>query len=183
MDTDLATSTVLIDGRRFPACGMICPPTPDQEDSEPADRLLGGWAHPLRGPATCEVVIPAENGVLIAVEWAEDKPVYFLRLYARSCSLYAKDPEGPLWLPRRVGLRSGYLAGFQIRSSVWYWNDAYPDWTVEFIDRMSTLKYYPPLPGPAVELINLAQVEELLKGRSHGRVHTTQGGARTRLRP
>jgi hypothetical protein len=166
VDTD--TSTVTIADRRFPAVCVVCPNAEGQDDSE-AERLLGGEAIPVAGPArgrrSYQALIPCENGVLVAVEWEADTPdVYRIMLEARTCALSTLDTGGPLWLPHTVGVKNGRLVALPpgpYRDDVaWYWINAEPEWTVEHIDRITTMAFTQP-PGPSVRLITLVEATRL----------------------
>lgn len=155
MIVDLDTSTVTIAGRRFPACGLICPLVDGYDDSR-ADRLLGSRYGPgvLNDPAW-HVMIPAENGVLVSVEQYDSTDVAAVALYARTCHL-AHPPvaDPPLWLPQDLTICNGRIvaATFHFVSR---WQGAEPDWVVEFIDRVGRYPYREP-PGPRAELVRYA---------------------------
>lgn len=145
IDLDFESSIVTLAERRFPTVGLICPQGPEQSDSR-YQRSLG--PHALM--EWCWVYIPAENGILVYLS-AEKSTC---RLYARTCTL---DSYGGLWLPHDL-----FIAGGRIQAGNWMeWTGCEPDWLVEHIDRVSGLPYDEP-PGPKVELLRLAEYQELL---------------------
>lgn len=161
LDVDETASTVTISGRRFPACCVICPLAPGQTDSE-WDRMLGGRGAPTVGRAKGvihhQVMIPCENGILVAVEAASDQDGLSVHLYSRASQLTTSNDI--LWLPYTVSLVDGRLAASF--AGVWWWRDAEPEWVVEFIDWVSRMPFTQP-PGPEMQIIDLATAEALEK--------------------
>ena len=169
MNPDLTTSTVTLAGRRFPATNAICPPTgPDDPDTE-LDRILAGHGGPgtVGASISFEVLIPAENGVLVAVE-LDDKYGYKMTLHSRTCRPEPWD-DTEIMIPYFVSIVGSELVVNQPRTrrgpfvppvGVWRWDNADPEWIVEFIDRISRMPFTQP-PGPEVRLISLAEAERL----------------------
>jgi hypothetical protein len=159
LDVDYDASTVTFGGRRFPAVCVICPPIEGQPDSE-WDRMLGGRGSPTVGRAKGvvhhQVMIPCENGILVAVEAVNDREGFSVHLYSRASQLTSSNDI--LWLPYTVSLLDGGLAASW--AGVWWWRDAEPEWTVELIDRVSRMPFTQP-PGPQVRLITLAETRAI----------------------
>jgi hypothetical protein len=168
MNIDTLASTITIAGRRFPAACAICPPYEGDEDPE-VERMLGGPARPTvgsdKGKLSYQVMIPCENGVLVVVEWFETHPESFeIVLDARTCALSCQEPDRPLWLPHLVGIANSQITlPPRLAASPFHhwWSGAYPDWTIELIDRVSVMPFIQP-EGPPVRLITLAEAERLL---------------------
>lgn len=168
MKLDVETSTVVIGGRRFPAIYIICPPGGADDPGSDYERMLGGTSGPgiMDLAVRHQVLIPCENGVLVAVEdYGDDKPGYEVSLLARTCQQQPWD-DTFLWMPYFVVIDHGRLAAVinWQRSRLhlpWRWEDAEAEWLTELIDRVSRMPFTQP-EGPAVRPIPLTEAQERL---------------------
>jgi hypothetical protein len=172
MMLDFAASRVIIAGRSFPGCGLICPQPEDRLETD-AERLLGNdW---YRGGKDHQfhllVFVPMENGALAAVGGAyptrAGDPTYDLMLFHPSCERSDDQPDW-MWMPVDMELAHGSgtlrphrfvrrrLAGIAI------WTQADEDWLAEFIPRLAHRRVDPPFPpGPPARLIRLDEMAVL----------------------
>lgn len=141
---DRAASTAEIAGRRFPAVTVICP-NYEGEDRTERDRALAA------GGGDQSVYIPAENGLLLRVEEAENEKYHGIGmdLHARTCEAVWSVDEY-VYLPWSVGLVDGAL----VHGTSNFWSWAEPDWVVETIDRLSRKPFTQP-DGPLMDLVPL----------------------------
>lgn len=149
-ERDDRTSTVAIDGRRFPAATVVCPPV-EGDESPDLDRALGTRA---TGGGDLSLYIPAENGVLFEINDVPEWPGLTLSLRARTCHLYIDPNDGTqMWLPQWAYLRDGYITTVD-DGGAWHWDKADPDWVAETILRLSHKPYMQLVPsGPEVRLV------------------------------
>ena len=165
MKLDYDTSTVTIDGRRFPTCCLICPPDDSDDPGSDRDRMLGGPGGPgITNTMSYQAIIPCENGVLLAIEEFDDQPGYTVTLHARTCQETPWD-DAHIWVPHIVAIDGGKLVAAtdpnkHLLRSPWRWEGAEADWTAELVDRVNRMPFTQP-PGPEMRLITLAEAREL----------------------
>lgn len=153
LDVHLDTSTVTINGRRFPAVAVITP-IDGSPNRTRYDRLLG--------PPSC-VYIPCENGVMIGVERDEFLPEYSVWLSAHQCSLDFFDHQ-PSLFPTFMEIRARALVPvLNFRAlGPFSWSGASSEWLVEHIDRVGRLPCTLP-DGPLVTVLSLKAADEIVR--------------------
>jgi hypothetical protein len=158
IELDLATSTLLLDGTRLPAVGLLCPAVPGIDDD------LDDWHHLLGcvESSDLDVWVPAENGT-----------AFNLTVYKWTIS------EGML-----AGAKTMHLAWYDLRRTVRddcptdagfipplykSWSDCEVDWTLETIERLGRraapasypLEHMVIEEGPPAKLLSLAEVARI----------------------
>jgi hypothetical protein len=136
---DVPASTVTLDGRRFPAALVICPPTDADPDEPEVDRVLGAPVN-----SGMETWVPLENGLLVSVQEHERRGLE-LALYCRTC-----EWEDAVWLPHDVGLVGDEF----VEGAFSVWTGCDEDWAVEHILRLAGKPLRQPA-GPPVKLVPL----------------------------
>jgi hypothetical protein len=159
---DREASVIDIDGQRFPAAVVVCPPHANDPDEPDWERSLGcSLQH--------GVYIPAENGVLFIVQYGHhpgpgtpDPTAITLSMDARTCYEETPADDRPLWLPHSVELVGGDLIAIGAKwtrafaGGVGTWSNGEPEWVAETIRRLS-VKPLTGLDGPQVQLFRLDQ--------------------------
>lgn len=158
IDVDLERSLLILNDRRFPAIGLICPPYNEGETMDRSDeeRLLGGPSYDPATNSTWEVYVPLESGALIEVKYQPDDGRTDATLTAPSCHLsLLGHPEDTCYLPHFMETAGGVIGiRFRLGSGMWNWCDH--DWLAEHIDRLSRMPVELPL-GPRCRPISLAE--------------------------
>lgn len=146
LELDVATSTIVLAGYRFPACGLRCPLDEDWPYTDDQRVLVDITT------LDENVYVPMESGALINIERFANDGIN-ARLYARTCEHQTVGSE-TLWLPHSLQLEGRrVVVGWQ------EWQGCEPEWLVEHIDRVATYSYDEP-PGPACELLLLSDFKE-----------------------
>jgi hypothetical protein len=151
LELDYDTSTVILNGRRYPACLMVCPDEEDFPEPNPVQRTLGGDSR-----YTTNALIPVESGLIVSVDMEKSTGALWCYLWSRTCA-HSTQPDGDaytsMWLPRNLMIHGGQVfEGFQC------WDRCEPWWLVEFIDRIASYKYHEPS-GPKCDLIRLVELD------------------------
>lgn len=146
-------TTITIAGRRYPSVALICPVHDDEPDVSEWDRALGA------APGDPMVYVPAENGVLFAVE-PDTAPAASpgnlrLALYTVACYEIDDGANTRMWVPHSVRWQGGAL----IAGPLSYWWNAEPEWVAETIDRLSQMRFKIP-DGPRVRMVSGSYFDE-----------------------
>lgn len=150
---DFDTSTITLAGRVLPAVAVICPPHPDQSDTD-ADRTLAD----LRADSV-EVWVPSENGLITEVAWNPDRADVGLHLSSPRCDVNTDSADGSrMWLPRTMQIEpDGTVRPWRLRvRGGWSWEGCDPEWAVEHLLRISRRPVDDLDMGPSVRLVSLA---------------------------
>lgn len=169
-DVDLTTSTIVLDGRfRLPAVLLICPPDGEDDTRSELDHSLG--TPPIRTDDPDlhhdrEAYIPLENGVLVHLKGhrhpsaGAHNPHLELALDSRTCER-TNDGTDAMWIPWRLSLINGFIVHEPDPcKGTWYWDEAEPDWIMEFLEYLGRCPYLQP-PGPEMQLVRLDYFEEI----------------------
>ena len=155
---DVPRSSVIVAGRRWPACALICP---DYEGDE-----LGDWHHLLGGPFShCEgkqfeIYVPLENGVLAEIIVMPTEPRYDLSLHIATTTAMHFATDGS-WLPTSLSLTSTGDLVVNHRATPFHHCD--PEWINETLDRASRKGVVGSGDGPACRLISLGEAEGIYR--------------------
>lgn len=164
------SSTVAVDGKRFPACALVCPPDADP-DEHPWHRLVGEPWTAARCFESMLVYVPMENGALACISGTcrDGRENYSLTLDHLTCQRVDGLQEW-LWAPTsmEVGrdrvirpLRGGYR-----RDRIQIWADCAEDWLAETLPRLAGYRVDPPFPpGPLARLIRLSEMAAIVYDR------------------
>lgn len=147
--------TLNLAGRRFPLVGIVCPRAEGDADPD--------W-HRSLGVDDPQWHVPAENGVLFAVEAIQrgGDVVYDLAMYSAACCLVI-DHDDEYWLPTPVYLHNGDLHAqpwgsladgrILLHPGVHEWRGADADWVAETIDRLGRKPFTVDEDAPRVRLV------------------------------